>query len=1236
MPHLALNICFANPQQALVQFAQEASETITFELTVTSKDLEELRWYIEVYATQYTGEPDDEEAKRIEAMLTAIGGALFKTLFPSSTALAIFQRFQQQATDKLLTIHTNDAQILALPWELLHQPQLGFLSQQQPPVAIRRFCIKNQVPGFTVQAKPILRLLFIVSRPSDEGFLNPRLDPQAVLDALVDHKIAQIEVEFLRPATLARLQERLQNKDLPTIDIIHFDGHGSYDETTQCGYLAFEKSRVRGNAIAEKTHAISATQLAELFIPHHIALVVLSACQSAAVGNEPLGSVAAGLTDKGVPSVLAMVYSVLTTTTRQLFSAFYQQLATGQGIGTALDSARQAMAQHNKRGKRRRGEGEFELSLQDWFVPALYQSGHDTALLTQPDLAGVKNLQGLKHHDLPALQTAGFFGRSWELWVIERGYVLGVERITITGFGGQGKTYCAIEAAQWLLRTDLFDAVCFVDFSRYQGLDALRYAMNALGALLDTTLPDETAVPPLLQTRRLLWVWDNLESLAAETLDELLAVAVHWSEHCRFLFTTRQHRFTQADYAESSPKHRYLDLGGLAEIDALAYFNQLWQIAPQPEQPYPARYELLALFSKVAFHPLSIGLLAQQLKTRTIAELGERLEALLLCEPEGSEDKSLLASLKLSLERLPPEQRELVKRLGVFQGGAFKDDLLTITEISSREWIILRPVLENSGLIQPEDLTNLGVKFPYLKFHPALAFLLWCELTITQQETLLIRYRHCYYQLARLLYDNDSYSPHTTRSIALRELPDLLHGVYVALRAIEYFALDFAKCVNRVLAIFGLHRDIAKLNHAIQQASGDIGSHNWYLAQSNQGEQLFSKGDFQNAETVFHGILKFLDKSPSDKFCTTLGCLGRCFVEQGKTQEAIVCYKQSLDMAQQLEPSDHLQRQLSVFHSDLAMACTDIGDYFKAKSHCEQSLNLANGDIRQIVVVHGQLSRLASLQGDLSEAKQSTQSDIRMFQSLNEPKSEASAWNQLGGVYQRADMLSKAEDAFRKAVRIYELHNDLAGAAVIWNQLGFVTQAQGKFDAAESWFCKAIKYQRGGNPKFLANSLNNLANLLQNYPVRLNEAQQLAEEALEIRKDLDEASAEIWMAYGQLADIFERQLQNQQAKEFRQLSRDSYFRFAGMPLQIKQSLELISFVLRALEDDKERADLEILLLEFTEQWQQYLVIAIQRILNGERQSEVLLGPLKYKEAAIVHLILKGIENPESLEALFNA
>ena len=63
--------------------------------------------------------------------------------------------------------------------------------------------------------------------------------------------------------------------------------------------------------------------------------------------------------------------------------------------------------------------------------------------------------------------------------------------------------------------------------------------------------------------------------------------------------------------------------------DALEWFARLSKLPPAPTVAAPQRAELIDLFERVRFHPLSIRVLAQQLKTRTPGELGRRLEQLL-------------------------------------------------------------------------------------------------------------------------------------------------------------------------------------------------------------------------------------------------------------------------------------------------------------------------------------------------------------------------------------------------------------------------------------------------------------------------------------------------------------------------------------------------------------------------------------------------------------------------------
>jgi len=225
-------------------------------------------------------------------------------------------------------------------------------------------------------------------------------------------------------------------------------------------------------------------------------------------------------------------------------------------------------------------------------------------------------------------------------------------------------------------------------------------------------------------------------------------------------------------------------LGGLGEEDALDWFQALMRLPPEPQVPPPQRDPLRGLFAKVGFHPLSVRMLARELKTRRIAELGERLQALL--KQTGN---PLLASLNLSLERLDPQSASYLPRLGVFQGGAFEDDLVAICELEEAQWQPLRQGLEQIGLIQMESLP--GVTVPFLRFHPTLAPALWAKVPTEEQAELTARYRERYYAVSSYLYQQDRKAVASVRAIARRDLPNLLAAVNGALDAGTPGAVDF-------------------------------------------------------------------------------------------------------------------------------------------------------------------------------------------------------------------------------------------------------------------------------------------------------------------------------------------------------------------------------------------------------------------------------------------------------------
>ncbi|MCP4688476.1 MAG: CHAT domain-containing protein, partial [Desulfobacterales bacterium] len=678
---------------------------------------EDIRWYLEVYAVQYTAEPDDDRAERIENKLKTWGEALFAQAFSSDLSKRIFYRFYDACGQEggLITIDTAIPEILSLPWELLCVEGRQ-LVHEYPHMAIRhRLSGAGGVgPRFRPEPKDKLHVLFVVSRPREAGFMDPRADPLAVMDAMEAEAPGRVSVEFLRPPTLDNLTHRLKrlsaHKGKPMVDIIHFDGHGVFDKEgglmdkarrtdpeaalrdgsktikPDTGYLLFEDDKGAEALITAET-------LGNMLTNQRVALAVLSACQSAAVGRaDPMSGVAARLTHAGIPSVIAMSHSVLAVTTRQLFGAFYARMAGGMGAGAALDEARQNLYAHPERGERRRGEtGRITLKLQDWFLPALYQSGDDPPLLTAgPGSSAAPSSEAAgpaRTETLPPAGGAGFHGRGRELWIMERAFVSNVRRITVSGFGGQGKTFLAAEAGRWLVRTGLFDRAAFVGFADYQGVDPLRFAVTTLAKVLDRNLIDAAEAEKALAEIPTLLILDNLEALGDEGRNALLDAAAGWSRAgaSRVLITTRQ-----ADPGHSAwpvnldPEHLRLPLEGLAESDALAWFAALWDLPPEPERKPPKPHVgLVKLFQQVDFHPLSVGLLAFQLKFRAAADLGERLEVLLTDAPGHGPDRNLMASLNLSIERLDPEARKWLPRLGVFHGGAMEDVLLEVTRLGA-------------------------------------------------------------------------------------------------------------------------------------------------------------------------------------------------------------------------------------------------------------------------------------------------------------------------------------------------------------------------------------------------------------------------------------------------------------------------------------------------------------------------------------------------------------------------
>ncbi len=1187
---MELRLQFSGSDQLFLTWGDLVTEPVEFSVPLDSAVLDEINWYLEVYGCQYITDVDNDRAAHITEQLPAWGSQLFAAAFGTKNARTWFDAFAQASSlRKVITIEGMDGAILALPWELLCFPSGQFLIDAPFGISIRRcFQANRSITTSPPAQKQKLRVLFVVSRPNGVGFLDHRADGIAVLDSLEAIGGSYFEAEFLRPATVPNLKQRLEDTSLPQVDILHFDGHGVFDQSSGIGYLCFSKQE----AGQLNPNNIKAAWLGSMLATAGISLVVLSACQSAQIGrDQALGNVAIALLRAGVGSVLAMTHSVLVETTRRLFGAFYGNLAQGMSVAGALDRSRLDLRQHSWRGDRRWGTESFSLHLQDWFLPALYQSGIDSALLLpqiQPASAEEKAIPPETiYGTLPPKLKSGFSGRSRELWEIERAFILGARRVTVSGLSGQGKTALAGELGRWLVRSHLFEQVRFVSYHGYQGIDPVEYALG-----IGFGVPNVTAMAAMLESVPTLLILDNLEVLEGESLDQLLSIAVEWSRlgQSRVLITTRLGQLPHPGYFERAEgEHFALSLRGLSEQDALAFFTQLTRETP-PLNGMPEQEIVLSLLRLTDFIPLVIQLIVRLLCDYPLSNVYRELERLLV-----DENEILQASLNMSLRRLTDDQQQLTRRLAAFQGGVYEDKLLLITELGdssfkleqlskalmalspetdknpdeldqelnkifeglthprdlssgNKTWTGLRKALEKYGLLTIEQHSHRK-EAPFLRFHPALLSFSRQIITQEEYEYLMKKYREKYYLLSQELYGLYHTDPPLANETARYELPNLINAVHSALLVGDESAIDFVDHINRFLSQFGFKRALVALNRSASSSSEEYSDKKWFITQYNQAEQFLNSGDFALAKNIIYKILDRLSTIPNFNRCRTLELLGRCETEIGNNVEkAKEHYYEAISMGKALEPSDSVKQLLGAVYGNLGKLLQGMLDFDNAENAYQESIKLSRevNNKEGEFLIQTNLGIMDIFRDNFNSAETRLVESLRYYRNIHSPVLEADILHNLGLVYEMTNKWDEAESRYRDSAAI-KVHvgniNGVNGAVTSWLQLAGVYHKSGKSEAAEVWYRKCLDiFEKSPNYYFHCSvALTLLGELLLEAPNRLAETRQIAEEALFYRQKLGPQRAGIWRVYELLEQVATKQGDTESALEYAQAASQAKF-----------------------------------------------------------------------------------------------
>jgi hypothetical protein len=271
----------------------------------------------------------------IEHELVEYGMMLFETLFPPEVRrLYDIARAKERAGHLNVIFTSMIPDVAEKPWEFAFDPsRRTFLATEE--LHFIRHAITT-IPADRILPNPgPLRILIAVAQPIGTGKLSSDEEEAVVrrgFQALTDSRL--IEIEVLRSASPATLHRYISTGQF---DVIHFVGHGEFDEVKQRGFLIFEDGRRAIQRIDVRTAR-------EIMCQRGVQLVFLNACDTGRGGTHDFNrGVAPALIAGGVPAVVANQFKVLDQSATEFAQHFYWALAHGQTIGSAAREARIAV-----------------------------------------------------------------------------------------------------------------------------------------------------------------------------------------------------------------------------------------------------------------------------------------------------------------------------------------------------------------------------------------------------------------------------------------------------------------------------------------------------------------------------------------------------------------------------------------------------------------------------------------------------------------------------------------------------------------------------------------------------------------------------------------------------------------------------------------------------------------------------------------------------------------------------
>ena len=1084
---------------------------VTFPSPLDEEQYQAIGWYFQ----DYLDDPSEQSTRRAEAVESVfrdLGRRLFEIVFQGNNESRSY--YEAARSDGLssyqLIITSSDSVFLALPWELLSDPEAGFMASRFASVVRRTrtgplpqssvSLTSQQLNVLLVSPTPYIRK----DAPSSdeippnpplekggsvgfetggrggfvagggEGFESLAIETLEVLDSLN----VTVELDYLRPSTFAALSDHLASRS-EHYHLVHFDGM----VLSGPGTLVFE-SEDGG------TDQVQASRVAELLAAARVPVTLLNAGRSDPVSLHQDRQIWAGtcadLAAGGVPVVVSAPFP-LAVPARELFlRPLYQAIAQGRDIPSAVAQARKALM-----ADPHRTSVSGKVLFWDWIGPAVYQSQAYTPAsideeqnspLAQPQSAQTEATEG--DTLLPQGGTYGLVGRRSELRRLEGLFEQGPV-VLLSGDTGVGKTELALGLAGWLQNTrSRTGGVFYTSFEVGAGLD--RVIHEAGTSIAGLRFADMGAAErrrwlvEYLQGHPSLLIWDGLEHAAGFPGPD---AALLEPEECSDLDAFLQEVATggqtwvllvgrRSSETWLSTQCQIYELKGLDHHDALELGSKILEKAgmltlPQGQTVQPRLGpDYLELLELLEGHPhalqIALPLIKELPASVLVKELDSSITQLTPTDGEQARAAYLTALMDVAFSRMSRRSRVHLPFLSLFQRRAMLDILTHITqeqayrEVMSEElgWGACRTLLRSA-----RDAGFLEEVTPSVyQIQPSLPWFYGRRLHrqvsasgITRLEQEFVRvYADTADYFMETLYENQD----SGVTAVLAEEGNLTQALALALDANQW---DSAQLLVQPLAqVYRMQKRYPELRRLRRQL-------------------------LQAVAPIDRGAAEAKDRGGIDFWLYLTGTEASEAAELGELDHADDLNHQLLAHLT-TQPDGEADPRVAAVHHQLGVVAQQRRQLEEAEDWFLKSLAIIERGEDKVSVADDYfcLGQVKHQLRRYTEAKEWFSKALEIHQRLDDSEEVVKDYRALGLASQYKLEHDEAESWYQRARSIVEENRDEETAVLVFHELGTVCHARYQYDEAENWYRQALTLSdRLGNEEQMAAEFHHLGLLAQ-------------------------------------------------------------------------------------------------------------------------------------------------------------